>query len=297
MSGGSTKGFTVVEVMIVLAISGALFVSAVLMISGRQTQTAFEEAVRQVQSQIGQVLNEVSTGYYPNDGNFQCTAPSAVNPPTLGTGSSSQGSNSGCIFVGKALQFGVAGTDPEQFAVYTIAGLKKGGLGGSESTSLADARPILVAPGTAQAGSGYPDNSVNELLVNGLVVSKMWYRDSLGTDHETGAVAFINSFSGSTGLLSGSGHVDIVAAENTGNVASLGRSKLEMVDALNFGGGNSNRLVLGALNPAGGIFICFDGGTQDYAVLQIGGASRDLSIAMHLIDKEEGGCVYPPVPA
>lgn len=288
-------GFTVIEVLMVLAISGALFVSAVVLISGRQNRTAFEESARQVQSQIQQVLNEVATGYYPNNGNFECTAAFGNQPPNLSAGSSAQGANSGCIFAGKALQFKVAGTEPEEFAVYTVAGLKKGAAGGGESASLADARPVLVAPGSSQANSNYPDNSADERLQHGLTVARMWYRDGAGADHDTGAVAFINSFAGYSGsgeLLSGSGNVDIVAADNAGATAGLGVSKLEMVDALNNSGGD--RLVSGAVNPPGGVFICFESGTtQDYAILQIGGASRDLDITLHIKDKAGVACTYP----
>jgi hypothetical protein len=119
----------------------------------------------------------------------------------------------------------------------------------------------------------------------------MWYRDAAGTDHDTGTVAFVNSFAGSGNLLSGSGHVDIVAADNSASTTALGSSKADMVQALNSGGGN--RLVTGALNPTKGVYICFDGGLQDYAVLQIGGADRDLSITLHTIDKTGATCTYP----
>src|SRR5688572_13139275 len=93
-------GFTVIEVIIVLAISGALFVSAAIMISGRQNQTAFDQSVQQIHSQIQQALNEVSAGYYPNNTDFQCTALVSGSPPTISSGSASQGTNSGCIFLG-----------------------------------------------------------------------------------------------------------------------------------------------------------------------------------------------------
>lgn len=290
-------GFTVIEVVIVLAISGGLFAAAVLMIAGRQNQTAFDQATRQVQSQIQQVLNEVSTGFFPDNGNFTCTAVSASQPPALASGATAQGSNTDCIFVGKALQFKVADSDPERFAVYTIAGLKRGGPGGGESTSLADARPVLVAPTDAsQASAGYPDISVEEQLRSGLAVARMWYRDELGADHDIGAVAFINSFGSYGGvpgeLLSGSGSITVIAADNTNNATGLSLTTFDMVRALNSGGGN--RLVTGVPNPQGGVFICFEsGGTDDYAIVRIGGESRDLSVTLTIRDKGGAACTYP----
>lgn len=286
-------GFTVVEVIIVLAISGGLFVSAVIMISGRQNRTAFDQATRQVQSQVQQVLNEVTTGYFPNNGNFSCDA-GAV--PDLDAGGAAQGTNSGCIFLGKVLQFKVAGTDPERFAVYTIAGLKKSSTGG-EPASLDDAKPVLVARSSlTHTAPTYPDNSSEERLQNGLTVSRMWYRDGAGVDHDTGAVAFVNAlaeYGGSGELLSGSGSVNIVAADNSVGSTGLNLPKAEMVEALNADGGN--KLASGVVNPAGGVFICFEsGGTEDYAVVQIGGRGRDLTVTLVVIDKTGPTCSYTP---
>ena len=65
-------GFTVIEVMIVLAVTGLLFISSVALISGKQNQTAFDQSIRQIQSQIQQIINEVSIGFYPNLGDVQC---------------------------------------------------------------------------------------------------------------------------------------------------------------------------------------------------------------------------------
>lgn len=117
-------GFTIIEVMIVLAVTGALFVSAALLIAGRQQQTQFDQSIREVQSQIQQVINEIGHGFYPNSGDFSCEAGSS-GPPTFTGAAAGQGTNEGCIFLGKAIQFGVADTDPEIFDVMTIAGRQK----------------------------------------------------------------------------------------------------------------------------------------------------------------------------
>ena len=97
-------GFTIVEVMIVLAITGGLFISAAVMISGRTNKAQFEQSINQITAQLRQSINEVSTGYYPNRG-FQCQANGATVSITAGT--TEQGTNSGCMLLGKALQFGV----------------------------------------------------------------------------------------------------------------------------------------------------------------------------------------------
>src|SRR5438874_1617208 len=86
-----SAGFTIVEVMIVLAITGLLFLSAAALISGKQNQAAFDQAIQQLQSQIQQTMNEVSVGYYPNRNDFVCVA--GGTGPLLSSGSNQQGTN------------------------------------------------------------------------------------------------------------------------------------------------------------------------------------------------------------
>lgn len=276
------SGFSIVEIMIVLAVTGALFVSAAIMISGRQNQTAFDQAIREAQSQVQQAINEVAVGYFPDSASFQCSAGAAGQAPQLASGSASQGTNSDCIFLGKALQFGVSGTDPEQFAVYTIAGLRAGGLGGSESTSLGEARPMVVAPSSpTHTNADYPDNSVNATLQHGLKVVRMWYVNG-GADVEIGGVAFVNSlaqYSGGT-IVSGSGQVNMIALDGT----SLAASKLEAAELMNDDSGK--KISTGTLNPSGGIFICFESGTtDDYGIVKIGGDKRELAVSLIIKNK------------
>lgn len=275
------KGFTLIEVLIVLAVTGLLFVSAVIMISGRHTRTAFEQSSRQIQSQIQQTINEVSAGFYPDMRNFGCTA--GADAPMFSAAGAGQGTNSGCIFLGRAMQFGVGAADSEQFAIYTIAGLQKNP-SGNEASSLAEAKPMAVAPSTLHPG--YPDNSVDEALQSGLRPVRMWYNNG-GGDVEIGAVAFVSSlaeygFSGD--IVSGAGRVNVVAIGST----SLGSSKTAVVDAINSDSGNG--VANGAINPSGGVYVCFEGGTDDYALVQIGGDKRDLSVELMIVDKGDSPC-------
>ncbi len=279
-------GFTIIEVLIVLAITGALFVSAAIMISGRQNQAAFDQSIRQIQSQIQQTLNEVTTGFYSNNTNFQCTAAVAGQPPTLSAGSAAQGTNSGCIFLGKALQFKVGTTLPEEFVTYTITGLREGGGVGVESTSLAQARPAIVSPSVTHSGVGYPDNSVTNTLQNGLTTARMWYNNG-ASDVEIGAVAFVSSLAqySSGSIVSGSGQVNVVGV----NTTALGSNRDAVVEAMNTDGGA--QLINSPLNPAKGVYICFSsGGTQQYGVVKIGGDSRELSVTLTIKDKNNTTC-------
>jgi hypothetical protein len=181
------------------------------------------------------------------------------------------------------MQFKVGDTDPDQFATYTIAGLQKGS-GGQESGSLSDAKPIVVAPSTMRPG--YPDNSSTDQLQSGLEVVRMWYNNG-GADVEIGAVAFVNSLAeyGFAGeIVSGSGRVNVVAVDGT----TLGQSRTAVVDAMNSDAGDM--IAGGTINPSGGVFVCFDGGTDDYALVQIGGDKRELSVTLVTKDKRGSSC-------
>ena len=119
----SAKGFTVVETLIVLAVTGSLFVSAALLINGRQNKTNFQVGSRNLQQQFQQVINESRTGFYPNGGNLTCDVPHGGSQNlTLGTGAAEQGANSGCILVGKALVFDGTDAKKGQYSVYSLAG-------------------------------------------------------------------------------------------------------------------------------------------------------------------------------
>ena len=70
-SGLKSRGFTIVEVLIFLAVSSALMVSAFTLISGSQNKAAFTVGINDVQQQINAVINNVSNGYYSESATSQ----------------------------------------------------------------------------------------------------------------------------------------------------------------------------------------------------------------------------------
>jgi len=117
-------GFTIAETMIVLAVTGLLFASTALLVVGRQNKVEFQTAVNDFQQQLQQIINETSSGYFPNGGGFSCNASSVNHVVTFSSAGSAQGTNSGCIFLGKVIQFGLGTTSPEnsQIAVFPVVG-------------------------------------------------------------------------------------------------------------------------------------------------------------------------------
>lgn len=91
-------GFTIVETLIVLAVSGVLFISVAALISGQINRYRTRDAVFNLESSVRDVLNDVSTGYYPenNYNNIDCDDHI--------TGGSGRGKNT-CVLAGKKIVF------------------------------------------------------------------------------------------------------------------------------------------------------------------------------------------------
>ncbi len=142
----SAQGFTIVETLIVLAVTSLLFVSVALLINGRQNRTNFLVGVRSLQQQFQQIINETESGYYPNNGNFSC---SVAGPPlSITSGTTPQGKNQDCIFAGKTIVVG--GTNhTDNYSVYPLAGRRA--INGADVKTPAEASITAIAKSTANS--------------------------------------------------------------------------------------------------------------------------------------------------
>jgi prepilin-type N-terminal cleavage/methylation domain-containing protein len=118
-SGHKPQGFTIIEVMIVLAIGSFLFVAAAIALTGDQNQTEFDTGARQIFSQLQAISSDVQNGNYATNTQYTCT--SSANGPLFSLGTASEGTNVGCVYVGKALQFNPT-TGSSFYYVYSLAG-------------------------------------------------------------------------------------------------------------------------------------------------------------------------------
>jgi type II secretory pathway pseudopilin PulG len=275
----SAEGFTIVETMIVLAITGLLFVIAVLAVGGRQNEAEFQQAANDVQSQLQQTIGQVGSGDYQYNNNFTCSVgigPLGTPAPSIQPGTSGQGQNTDCIFMGKAVQFGL-NTNSSTMIVYPIAGLR------ANNGSLSQAAPTAIAPGqTTNNAAGFPDESQAEPLNYGLSARCIKYFSSATipsplcgatTGTNVGAVAFLNTlgtYSGSQ-LLSGSQQLNFYPVVAT----SVNQSSVSQVDKIN------DNLTISPANPAGGVQICFaSGSTNQSALASIGTNHGSPTVAM-----------------
>src|SRR5690606_25691761 len=97
------NGYTIVEIMIFLIITSVLLISAMAVFAGQESKNKFTQSIRETDQQILTVINEVGSGHFPGSGGFSCNP---GNPRTQLTGTDSeQGTNEGCVFLGKILHF------------------------------------------------------------------------------------------------------------------------------------------------------------------------------------------------
>lgn len=252
-----TAGFTIVETLLVLAISSALFLAIITTMSGRQGKAEFSQATKNIQADVQQTINEVASGFYPSGNNFKCAGGSG-QPVFTAAGSVGQGTNQDCVFLGKVIQFKVQGTDPEQYNIFSIAGLRACG-GKTTCTSLAGAAPRVIE------GTGF-DVTETKNLSYGLSVKSA----------TAGAVGFISemgSLGDSGSYKSGSQPVDLIPVQG----AAINASKSNVVTMID------SNLGASPVNPPGGVKVCFQSGsTNQTALLTIGSNGHDLAVKMEV---------------
>jgi prepilin-type N-terminal cleavage/methylation domain-containing protein len=189
-------GFTIIEVMIVLAVSAVLLTAVLATIKGEQNRTQFIQAMRDIDSKIQDSLNDVSTGNYahvfnggtgatPNKNNTRtCSVSGAPPTPSLGGFSGAPdvtpGINKNCLFLGEALQFSTNGStagvpNNTRFFAYAVLGRRlKQDLNGNfvPVDNFADANP------TAMLGGGVNKNqelSYSYTFANGITARAIHY--------------------------------------------------------------------------------------------------------------------------
>lgn len=192
-------GYTIVEVMIFLAISSVLLLSAIGMFSGRIQRTQFSQSAQALDSQIKSVANESSTGTYPSTPAFNCVVV-AGQPVTNPFVSGSQGSRTDCIFAGKIINFGALSgtcTTPMTSAscinldVYTVVGRRLVPATNQVSTSLTGATG--AAPRIVQT----PNLTQTINLGYGTRVTSVSLKPSSGPLVPVSGIGFFQSYNGS----------------------------------------------------------------------------------------------------
>ncbi len=255
MLGGKNKqpkqllGYTIIEVMIVLAVSGVMFLIAANFINGKQERASFTQGSNDSVSLLQNVVEDITDGHY-SDVPIQCaTSGSALSFPS-GV-SPSQGQNPACVFLGKLAHFYGSGSNRTNYQLFSIAA----------------ARTVTSFPNSQVAA--IPHLTTQSTLPQGLAVKTMHVKDSAGKNHA-------NFYS--IGFIQGLGSVDAA----TGVYASGAQQPVGLVYAsdTNPGAWDEADVTGTTLQSARSATICLSDGSRN-AEIFIGGANDNrLSISI-----------------
>lgn len=267
------EGYTIVETIIFLAVTGVLFSSTISLINGQQARAEFQNAVKDVQTQIQDIANDVATGYYNNPATLKCNRTGGVPRITSSPGVNTQGENQDCIFIGRAIQFGpiIAGGGPERMKAYNIAGLRVDS-SGKEVVNYTDAKPTALARGNT-TNNTTPDDAVQTLnLSGGIEAGYVRYVHNSAPPVNVSGIAFMFSLAQyNLGVIaSGAQSLNLLPVGTpTAPSPKPGLQDTAFVDALN---GISSA---SPTNPNGGFQICFNSGsTNQHAIITLGKNKR-----------------------
>lgn len=225
------KGFTIVEVLIVLAVTGSLSVLAFFFMNGRSQRLAFENDITDLRTKLDDVTNNVSSGYYARTNNFTCTATSG-SPIISRVTSSNLGTNSDCQFLGRAVH---VNTTWSNYYIHSIIGLTKVNGSGRIVSSLPETKARLLS--LSQINNTGVEAAELRNLNNSKLIKTRYIKDdgSVGSD-DRGFLAFISSlpsFGASGNINPGAQSVELYTVNYSINnsVINLRQSKDEVVDA------------------------------------------------------------------
>lgn len=273
-----TGGFTILESIIVLTVMVALLGSALLLFQQRVPRTQFQKSLNELTTQISDVVNQVASGNYPTSNGITCST--ASGEPVLSSGSQEQGTNSNCIFIGQAVQFGLqngaSGTCSQAspndkcdtLRIYTVFGSRLDSTGGSVAKNITQAQArVDDALASTTYTTGY-----------GLYVTKVKVNDGISDTY--GGVAYTQSFGGTSlvdNQLSGAQQVDLIPLRGT----DIGMTEVDYANA-------SMNALLTPKNPQGGVLVCLKSATTDqYAVLILGAGGNASSVEQKILSRTE----------
>jgi hypothetical protein len=263
----NSGGYTMTETLIFLAVSSALFVSAMAFVSGRQERAEFQFGVQEFQNIISDVINDVSTGNYEVPESYTCTLGTG-NVNISSGGSTQQGKNYNCIFIGRVMHFAPAGEERD-LHIYTVAGRRLGDpVAKTEVTNLGEAWPTVS-----------PINIKRMQIPVGLAIKSVKI-GSAPSGSSVGVFTNFPNYGGNSLLESGARNADIIAISTA--APGLNRSEADTISDI------QSNVATSPKNPAEGVTVCVENSAGTlYANLSIGGDSRRSSTKL---DIQSGVC-------
>jgi prepilin-type N-terminal cleavage/methylation domain-containing protein len=180
MKGGNAPlGYTIVEVMIVLAVSGVMFVIASTFINGNQARASFYQGVDDLAARIQSAADQVNDGQYSDTALTSCQVSGGSSIHFVPAGATTeQGANTECVFLGK-LTYYFTTSGSNKYRTYQLAGATEYKTG-SVTTIVSDYPNAYVAPIDGTGPSGGPTSLTREgILPDNLDVYNMCIVDQI----------------------------------------------------------------------------------------------------------------------
>lgn len=305
-------GYTILETMIFLVVSAALFVSAMSLVNGRQGRTEFSTGVREFESLLQDISNDISDGYFTNSatgGHLICQNVTASDLYLGLSVDDNQGANAGCIVIGKAIQFGPQGQSQDKFRLITLFGRQfidaspnQGDVQNINNTRGSGVYP--AAPGTKAGYTDTPDTSELMSIKGGVTVECVLYNNYSNQDFnpttpvtysqpcsnatiagkmiQTDGLAFMTTFHGSSlsnDTQTGSTHINIVVFKRGAGGPIIGRNPLIYVNELMSYKTDANASASHSCDPSNvNSNTCFNPSGGVFMCLQSNGSSQHALI-------------------
>lgn len=265
MKRRQSAGYTILEVMIVMAVTAAMLVAVGGAFSGRQGRTEMIQAVRDFESRIQTTVSDVASGNFPNG--FDCQANSSGAAVTIATSSNNKpGANTGCIFLGKVMIMHKDTSD-----IFTVVGRQFLTTVGS-----ADVKTLVEAQPQAVAKDGGPDVTYTYSHRLGLEVTKILKISDNSQQRGVGFMSELGSSASTNNPTTGSrsvllyGMSGVAGASNTDSVltsAGVINSSSTLIPApegikicLSSSNGQKAEIIVGDNNNQTSTFVNLDSG-------------------------------------
>ena len=253
-------GYTIVEVMIVLAVSSVMFVIAANFINGKQAKTSFTQGVNSLSAQIQDIIDDVVDGKY-SDVAVSCTeSSSSVNITPV---AQPQGTNAQCVFRGKLIHFYGPVNDRTKYEVIPLVDLRNPPSGTATDLSRINSSSTLVQKELIPQRLNVVSGIVTPLSGTEVNAYNIGFLQSSGTRNDSGI-----------GYKSGTQSVNLVYVPVSSNMPNTTPAVPDMIK--------------GTVLPAKSFVLCVSDGSR-YATIRVGGNINGL-LTVSTQMKGESGC-------
>lgn len=193
-------GYTIIEVMIVLTVSGIIFVAGITVLSGQSNETAFEQGMQDANSELATRIRGAASSQFFNSQGYDCKTTGIPPRATLSSGSTgnSGSQNQDCVVIGIAIE---APTSISTIYTYQVLGNRlsyTNGLAGGPVSSLAQANPTPASIAGKDLSFAYKLASDINVVSSNAVKSD-------GTGFTSNLMAFYIDFAGEAAASNNSG--------------------------------------------------------------------------------------------